>query len=323
LAVIVALGTSAAAVPMTETSQAYAPDRLGGVDRVATAVAISQRGFADAQAATVVVARSDQFADALGGGALAIYGHGPLLLTPTDTLDPRTRDEIRRALHPNGKVYLLGGETALSAGVEAAVRAEGFTTTRLAGADRYETAVAIAREMHSPGKVLLATGRNFPDGLVASAAAGQIGAAVLLTEDNRMPAATSAYLSATQASQVWAVGDQAAAAAPSASAIRGVDRYETAVMVANTFWGTREQPGQIGVATGENFPDALAGAALVVVPDGGPLLLTRRTELPQSARRYIIDHCSPIKGAWVYGQEDVVSQEAWSDVSEALSACGP
>ena len=147
-------------------------DRLGGGDRVATAVDASRFQFDDAastavsarKASVAVLSRMDTFADALSGSALAGAKNGPLLLTPSSSLDPSVLAELRRVLPRGATVYLLGGTGALSADVETTLRAEGFVPRRLAGSERYSTSLAIAREITPmPQAVYVASGENYPD----------------------------------------------------------------------------------------------------------------------------------------------------------------
>ncbi|MDZ4179722.1 MAG: PQQ-dependent sugar dehydrogenase, partial [Coriobacteriia bacterium] len=60
------------------------------------------------------------------------------------------------------------------------------TLTRIAGANRYQTAAAIARAAFPSGSstAVVATGEQFPDALAASGLAGALGAPVLLTTAN-------------------------------------------------------------------------------------------------------------------------------------------
>lgn len=312
-------------VPSATTAGAcvddYKPTRLAGTDRVATAIAIAQEGHPSGGAPAALLARSDAFPDALAGAPLAIAEDGPLLLTGSGSLDPRVERELRRTVVPGGTVYILGGTTALSPAVEASVRAAGFTPRRIAGNDRYETAVAVADALGRPTTVLLATGRNFPDGVVAGAAAGQHSAAVLFTDDRRMPAATSAYLRPT--TTVYAVGDQAATAAPTAIPLRGDTRYDTSVVVARTFFGDTNPPKQMGVATGTNYPDALAGSALVTKEGGGPLLLTLPDTLPRPVENYMGEYVVPVEVIYIYGDLGVVSQAVEDQIEQVLYTCGP
>lgn len=99
-------------------------DRVGGADRIDTAVDVSRLAYVAAaadgrHAKAVVLSRSDTFADALAGAALAGHLDAPLLLTATTSLDARTAAEIHRCLPPGGTVYLLGGSDALSPNVAA------------------------------------------------------------------------------------------------------------------------------------------------------------------------------------------------------------
>ena len=303
--------------------------RWAGDTRIATAVAVSQKLWpattgnqadfyapADKRplAKTAVLSRSDQFADALGGSALAAHDSGPLLLTGTGALDPATSAELKRTLAPGSTVYLLGGEKALSPAVATAVQKLGFTVQRIAGQDRFETSVAVAQRMAGDMKdagghpavqrVLLATGMLFPDALAAGTAAGATPDTVLvLTDDTKMPGATSAFLhqwAGTPAgANVYPVGGAARTAATTLGTavpagnlkldgLVGSDRYATAAMVAHQFFGKTGTPHMYAVATGMNWADALSGGAAMGTLDG-PLLLTPPTSLAPATRGFLND----------------------------------
>ena len=179
--------------------------RLAGKDRLWTAYAVSQDQWRNngnagdayrSQADVAVLSRDDLPADALAGSALAVRKNGPLLLTGSTTLSPQAAAELKRILRPGATVYLLGGDQALSPAIASAVHKLGFNPDRLAGADRYSTAVQIADQVEArPSQILVATGNDFADALSAGAAAGATpGAVVVLTDDTRMPAPTAAYL---------------------------------------------------------------------------------------------------------------------------------
>ncbi|MGH8888643.1 MAG: cell wall-binding repeat-containing protein [Acidothermaceae bacterium] len=257
-------------------SSSVLPLRLAGANRDATAVAISQNAFPDAgSAGAVVLARSDGFADALAGGPLAAAKHGPLLLTSSDSLDGMTKAEIQRVLPVGGTVYVLGSTTALSAKVSAAMTAIGDVPVRLAGPDRFGTAIAVANALGNPSTVFEVNGLDFPDALSAVPAAVSTGGVVLLTHGPAQAKATATYLSAHPGSH-YAVGGLAAAADPSAIALAGANRYATSDQVASAFF---PKSNGVTAASGLGFADALAagpvaGAALqplLLVPTSGPL----------------------------------------------------
>lgn len=268
--------------PDTPTLTWPAPVRVSGPDRIGTAVASSFYAAGDARA--VVLARWDDYADALAGAPLAVAKGGPLLLTPPSGLDPRVAAEMRRCLPLGATVYLLGGVDALGTAVEDAVRSEGYQTVRLGGSDRYATSLAVLEQgLGSVSTVLLATGRDFADALSAGAAAGSRGGAVLLTDGPSLTPAIAAYLGQNSVT-TFAVGEPAATAYAPAAPLVGTDRYATAAAVAREFF---PDPAVIGVASGENFPDALAGAA-AMAEGHGPLVLTASGSLPEATRGYLV-----------------------------------
>ena len=119
-----------------------------------------------------------------------------------------------------------------------------------------------------------------------------------------------AALSAGVATEV-----QAAAAAP-VTRVAGADRYETAARIA-TFGLERglATGSYIGVATGSNYPDALAGGA-VVGAENGVLLLTRPGTLSSGARAFVAVHGASGAPVRIFGGPTAVSE----DVRTALAA---
>jgi putative cell wall-binding protein len=255
--------------------------RLAGDTRIDTAARLSAAIYPDAQAApAAVLARADQFADALAGAPLAASVGGPLLLTASDALPPATAEELRRALEPAAAVHILGGPAAVSEAVRREVQALGFRPVRHGGANRFETAAAVAVELPASTGAVLASGVSFPDALAVSAPAARDGLPVLLTAQDRLPDPTATALMARESSAVTIVGGPAAVGAdveaevralgPDVERLAGADRYATAVAVLDAF---HDEPAAVSVASGLTFPDALAGARHAA-EFGQPLLLT-------------------------------------------------
>lgn len=288
--------------------------RISGADRIETAAAISRRRFADRQAGTVVLARSDVFADGLAGTPLAASRDAPLLLTPPDRLDSRTEAELSRVASEDALILLLGGEAALAPAVEERIQALGYETLRFGGRTRYETAVAIARSARPiPEAILLATGRDFADAAAAGTAAGASRGVVLLTDGERLPPATAAYLREHPEVPRFAAGGPAARAAPEAVPLVGENRYRTAVAVARQFFPS---PRVLGLATGERFPDALTGGAHTAHL-GGPLLLSPAEALPEAVRTWVQQH-DEVETAVLYGGRTALSARVEQEVRDGL-----
>jgi putative cell wall-binding protein len=288
--------------------------RISGVDRVGTAIAASNCiGTGGAKA--VVLARSDIFPDSLAGTPLAVAVGAPLLLTPPTSLDPRVASEIQRVLPVGATVYLLGGTTALTPQVEQSVRDLGYVTVRYGGFNRFGTAVLIAHlGLNDPQNLFLATGLEFPDALSASSAAAQARGAVLLTADNVMPPETQAYLNSRAGATLFAVGGQATAADPSAASLSGLNRYQTSTAVADKFFPS---PTGFGLASGVNFPDALAGGAQVGAM-GQPLLISDPNNLSAEIQAYLNAHQSTITGGFLYGGQQAMSDTVAGQAATAI-----
>lgn len=199
---------------------------------------------------------------------------------------------------PDGAtVYLLGGTAALSEQVEDDVEALGFRVVRYGGANRFATATIIASDgLGDPSTLLLADGSAFPDAVAAGAAAGANGGAVILTGAAPLPQETQDYLAANPTAARFAVGGPAAQAVPGATPLVGATRVETAVGVAREFF---DDPSVVGIATSEDFPDALAGGALIG-QRGGPLLLSGQT-LEQVVVDYLRSEADSIDEALLFG----------------------
>lgn len=283
---LVAVSTS---VPTAAGATGLTVTRVSGADRYATAAAIADAGWPAALPAnsTLLLATGASFPDAVAGSAAAGHLGVPLLLTTSGALSSAAAAEIDR-LKP-AQVALVGGTSALSSTVAQQVATHGATVVRWQGGDRYATAVAISKATYPSGatNVYLATGTNFPDALAGAALAAVAGGPLLLTDPKTLPSETATEIARLHPSAIvvlggtTAVSDQVAAAAVTAaggatlSRIQGPDRYQTADAVASVLvsvkGGTTAGNGVL-LATGLDFPDALAGAAWAGKSDR-PLLL--------------------------------------------------
>jgi hypothetical protein len=310
----VAATPDAAPTPATLT-------RVAGADRIATAIAASQAGFpTDHSAAVVVIARADQFADALAGGPLAARLSGPLLLTTSGGITTAVAAEMQRVLPPNHTVYLLGGANALAASTEAQVTNLGFVQVRFSGVDRYDTAIKVAQYLGEPNTIFEADGTNFPDGLSAGPAAAITQGVVILTVAGRLSNETAAYLAAHPGAARYAVGGQAAAADPHAEALFGADRYETSVAVARRFFLS---PSKVSTASGAAFPDASSGGPISALASGPMVLVPADGTLPASAQSYFAGLSTTVVSAWLFGASTAVSTSMADQIAQALVLVPP
>ncbi|MDP2587419.1 MAG: cell wall-binding repeat-containing protein [bacterium] len=301
-------------------------DRLQGANRYATSVAISQSQFAqDDSAGAVFLARGDNFADGLAGAPLAAQENAPILLTETATLPAEVAVEIERVLPSGGNVWLLGGTSAISTPVEEQLSSLGYQVQRLAGDDRYATAVAVAEKLNNLTEVFLASGTSFPDALAASSVAARDRAAIVLTSKADLPDVTRDFLASTPATTIHIVGGVAvveddvasdASAYGTVDRIAGSNRYDTAVQIAQTFYPGAET---VGFATGTNFPDALvAGPLLGSQQVLAPLLLVLPGEVPDHVTSYLSANGATVIGGVIFGGSSAISSGVESSLESSL-----
>lgn len=105
-----------------------------------------------------MLARADDFADALAAGPLAASLDAPLLLTFPDRLDRRVADEIERLRATCAVV--VGGVQALSEEVADALRELGLEVDRIAGGDRFAVAASIADRIGTDGGAYVVDGAS-------------------------------------------------------------------------------------------------------------------------------------------------------------------
>ena len=143
----------AAGVSPANAQAGFTFDRLAGVDRYGTAAAIALNGTTFDNSDTVVLASgaTRNFPDALTGNYLAGEIDGPILLTDPNRLPAVTARAIG-SLNVK-KVVIIGGTSAVSAGVERQVnQLSDVTVQRIGGTDRYDTAELVAANVATGGQ---------------------------------------------------------------------------------------------------------------------------------------------------------------------------
>ena len=311
------------------TLRVYGPDPAITPDRFATAAGLSQTQFASAGAA--VLARADDYPDALAAATLAAQVGGPVLLTRTDDLPTTTLLELERL--DVDQVVLAGGTAAVSDGVASTLGTLGIDVVRVDGPTRFHTAAAIATRTGSvDDHAYLATAVNFADALAASAPAAALGRPILLTHPDRLAEEALGALLELGITDVTVVGGTAAIDDAVAEALRaagfvvdrvaGLTRYETAVALADRLAASEQLDMRrpliaSGDGDGVTSPDALA-AGPIAARHGSPLVLTPRSVVPDVVAD-LLSSSSGLRGLMLAGGPVAVSD----DVRAALDDAAP
>jgi len=305
-----------------------------GEDRYDTAAMIARANFETADLA--IVASGANFPDALSAAGLAGTYGAPLLLTRPDVVPAASAD----ALEDLGvsDVIIIGGESAVSAAVETALEAD-YAVERIAGLDRYETAALVAERIAEERgdqfshAAFIARGDAFPDALSVSPLAYGDASPILLTRSDALPAATEDAIVDLDIEDAVVVGGLAAVSDAVKTKVDGMllangghaserwfgaDRYATAVAVAENAvdWGFASF-GYVGVATGENYPDALAGGVGAGV-QGGVVALTASSALSPATKTMLETHRAKVLYLEVFGGTSAVSTTVRTAIEDAL-----
>lgn len=208
--IVVAGGTttiSASVRTELDTLTAGSATRVAGASRYETAAALSEHAFPGG-ASIAYLATGTSFPDALTGGAAAGVQDAPMLLTTPTSLPAATRAELQR-LNPD-RIMLLGGTTSISTTVANEV-AQIATAERVAGANRYDTALAVSQRVFGPGRpgIMLATGHDWPDSLAAAAAVRHTRGPILLTTGSALPSGTNGELTRLAPGTAYVLGGRA------------------------------------------------------------------------------------------------------------------
>jgi len=204
--------------------------------------------------------------------------------------------------------------------------------TRLSGANRIDTAVAISRERFqsmapASGAVVLANAYGFADALAGSTLAGVLGAPVLLTPADALPASVGAEIKRLGATTVYVLGGTSAVnsgvltqiSALGATPVRvfGVDRIATAGAVARKASEIAPTSSVAFIVSSRNFPDALAASPMATY-NGAPVLLTAPAALDSRVAAVLSDPAMGITDAVIVGGTAAISDTAAAQIATAL-----
>jgi putative cell wall-binding protein len=266
-----------------------------GADRYQTAILVSQAGFAPGVEA-VVIASGETYQGALCSAPLAAAYGGPVLLTGSTIFGDTTRAEVAR-LAP-GKIFVVDVAPAVVDAIRAAfpdLDTAGNIVV-IQGVDVYDTARLVAAELAAKlGPVTgacLVPGDKFPDAIAVASVACSQGWPILLTPaQGPLPDATAQAFAALGTSSVLEAGSYVDPGIAGAAVTRcaGVDRYETAALVAEYAVSLGLSLAHVGLVTGDKFPDALAAGPYLAL-DGGITLLVAQTMVPQYTANLLADH---------------------------------
>ena len=302
--------------------------RLAGTDRYKTMQQIVKKGFDAGTSDTVIIATGENYPDALAASSLAGLSQSAIILTPKAMLALEAKSEIVRL--KARKAIIIGSDAAVSSKVEKEIKALGLSTERVAGVTRVETAVAIYEKGKTMSKwsktAIIASSQSFADALSISSYAYAKNIPIFLSDGNKV--LTKEVLTSLRAdgfNDVIIVGSDAVVSkkvetqlasiglsANKVIRLAGTDRYDTSLKIARFTTSNGLSANGIALTTGDNFPDALAGAALCG-KSGSVILLTNENS-KQEAGKFVASHAKEIVWGCALGSKEVLSESVLSYV---------
>lgn len=287
----------AAIVPLDDSSL-FKLYRIGGSGRTETSTLIAgalKEALHISEFDAVVVCDSTKFPDALSASSLAIQKKAPILLVSNAAKSQNTISTyIKNNLSPGGKVYIIGGESAVSKAFEDNIRnTVSNNVERIAGANRYLTNLEVLKKLDLYNEQLMvATGKDFPDALSASAT----GMPLMLMNGNSFSSEQLAFLRKIKGSVTIIGGPTAIHTVVEDilnnlimtglgirfERLNGSGRYNTSRLIAETYYTDARSAI---LACGSNFPDGLCAGPLAYAMHM-PVLLSNPNKEAES-KKYI------------------------------------
>jgi putative cell wall-binding protein len=343
--------------PTAGVVSAATVDRVAGADRYQTAVDVARLvgGGSLTGLDRLILVTGERFPDGLVASGLAGYldeggrsGRTAILLTQTESLPAAVARAITASRVAASDVVVVGGSSAVSAGVHAAIaRAAGWNgqganpVTRIAGQTRYETAAAVVEYVvdaaggglaDSYRTVLVANGENFPDALAGGALAYRNGHLLVLSRPPAAPKVSRDAIGDLRANCAVLLGGPVALSNVVGSQVNedltgqgcgfdrlgGADRYETAASIADRMRFTAGSPTRVVLASGINFTDALVAAPLAA--RNTPILFTSPRGLPAATTAWLQANRGTLTQIQILGGTSAVPQTVANAAAAAATS---
>ena len=245
---------------------------MSGSDRYETSTKISKTGWTSGSKNVVIVNGNEKnIVDGLSATPFASIKNAPVLLSNNGKLPSSTISELKR-LNPTN-VYVIGGTTSMPESVVKSIKNNTkATVTRIGGKSRYETSLAIAKQIDKiadVNKVYISSGTGEVDALSIASVAGRDKAPILLTNVNKVDTNTYNFIKSENVKNAYFIGgekkisnsvikqiDKVVSADVSKNRVAGQNRKDTNAEVIEKFYTSSKLNGVV-VAKDDVIVDAL------------------------------------------------------------------
>ncbi|ENY8691097.1 cell wall-binding protein Cwp2 [Clostridioides difficile] len=264
---------------------------IAGDDRYATAVAIAkQTKYTD----NVVIVNSNKLVDGLAATPLAQSKKAPILLASDNEIPKVTLDYIKDIIKksPSAKIYIVGGESAVSNTAKKQLESVTKNVERLAGDDRHTTSVAVAKAMGSFKDAFVVGAKGEADAMSIAAKAAELKAPIIVNGWNDLSADAIKLM---DGKEIGIVGGSNNVSSQIENQLADIDkdrkvqrvegetRHDTNAKVIETYYGKLDKLyiAKDGYGNNGMLVDALAAGPLAA--GKGPILLAK-TDITDSQK---------------------------------------
>lgn len=258
---------------------------IGGNDRYETAIKISENGWTSSDRA-VLINGEKGLVDALTATPYAYAKNAPILITAQGKLTTSTKNRLSAMNVKN--VDIVGGVNSVSNQVVNELKNMGITVNRISGASRYDTSLAVAKEVdkiQDVSEIAVVNGdKGIPDAVSVAAPAASKKMPILLAENGGLNSASKDFVNGESVSKSYVIGssnsvsDTVMNSLPGTKTrLGGADRHDTNAAVIKEFY-TASSLSNVYVAksgyvkNNDEIVDALA-AGVLAAKNGNPVVL--------------------------------------------------
>lgn len=181
-------------------------DRLSGSDRYKTSAQIAAK-LIDGKTTTLEIASGENYADALSLNNAAEKDKAPILLVRVNAIDKSVEDVIKSS--KASLINIAGREKSVSESTKANIKKiSNATVNRIGGADRYETSILLAKYSGAKEVVVVASGENFADALIAAPFSAKQKGAILLTNKDKLGQNAEQFIKDTKFNKSYVIGGE-------------------------------------------------------------------------------------------------------------------
>jgi putative cell wall-binding protein len=282
--------------------------RICGTNAVNTAIEVSKIGFTNMKPNAVILVSKNEVFEAISATPLVHFPiNAPILFTDGNRLSKETLDEITR-LSPEGyngvQVILVG---SISWNVSQELNYYGFRTYHITGHNHYEIACKVSRERKEFKNILIISGEDFSEGIMATYWSAHHGDPILFVQRNNIPSCTLETIRKMNDINVYIIGSTKTVSKTIESTlsqlhnvkhldrIDGVDPYDITVNFARYKdpkaqfgWDRDYRDGHAFTFSTLSHPmETIAAVLFAHMGKHTPLLLTRNDMLPSIVEEYI------------------------------------